>query len=581
MKKSFIFPAAVLLFAVLLFFWKGKETPEEKEKPSGTPTAAVLREEELKNVWILSSDENSITFFFEGEEETLSTKGRMPELIEGCVGDLTVCGEEIVSLVLKPDKVRAKVLQADENGIELEGYGVLPLGEEFRVYRLYGELATEPSEKVLVGSSETEFVLEEGKVCAALLLAEPETEKIRVLLGTEGYRGYFHKTVELTADCAYTVTAGDEKKHYDAGKICVFSGEDFEREPGRCVVTPDSADGKITFCNLKRSGGIPSYRGILEIDGREEGLLVINELSVEEYLYGVLPSEMPSDFDAEALKAQAICARSYAYKALLENRYAAYGAHVDDSTACQVYNNMGETEASVLAVKETHGQVLFYKGEVARCYYYSTSSGHTAAAEDVWENAEAKAYLLAKESVYDTESPWYRWETFLSLESLSGRTEEVLKDRYQAVPQQILTYDQEKKQFVSKPIEDMGEIISVVIQEKGQGNIAVKLLLVAERGVFLVKNEYNIRCILAPVNATIYRENGESVKGAAILPSGFITLQKGTYKGETGYLISGGGYGHGVGMSQCGADAMARQGFSCSDIMEEYYPGTELGFIYD
>lgn len=581
MKKKIIFLTAVLLVGALLFFWKEKEWGEEGEVPSGTPTPTVAAPRELKNVWILSSGENSITFFADGRERTLSTKGAVQESLAECVGDLTVLGEEIVSLVLKPDKVQAKVLRVDENGMELEGYGTLSFAEGFRVYRLYEGIAEEPSGKVLVGSTETEFVLENGKLCAALLRALPKTEKIRVLLGTEGYRGYYHKTVELTADCGYTVSVGEEMEHFEAGEHYCLSKKEFEKKPGRRVVTPDSVEGKITFCNLSRAGGTPSYRGTLEIESREEGLLVVNELSVEEYLYAVLPSEMPSDFGPEALKAQAICARSYAYKELLENRYAKYGAHVDDSTACQVYNNTGETEAAILAVKETHGQVLFYEGEVAQCYYFSTSSGYTAAAEEVWENAEAVPYLQAKETPYDRESPWYRWQTFLSLEDLEMRVEDTLTGRYEAVPEQILTYDETKKEFVSKPISSVGELKSIRVWENGKGEIATKLLLVAEKGVFLIKNEYNIRSVLAPVDAPIYRENGETVNGAALLPSAFITLQKGTYKGVTGYLVTGGGYGHGVGMSQCGADAMARQGFSCEDIIAEYYPGTEPGFIYD
>ena len=581
MKKKIIFLTAVLLVGALLFFWKEKERGKEGEVPSGTPTPTVAAPRELKNVWILSSGENSITFFADGRERTLSTKGAVQESLAECVGDLTVLGEEIVSLVLKPDKVQAKVLRVDENGMELEGYGTLSFAEGFRVYRLYEGIAEEPSGKVLVGSTETEFVLENGKLCAALLRALPKTEKIRVLLGTEGYRGYYHKTVELTADCGYTVSVGEEMEHFEAGEHYCLSKKEFEKKPGRRVVTPDSVEGKITFCNLSRAGGTPSYRGTLEIESREEGLLVVNELSVEEYLYAVLPSEMPSDFGPEALKAQAICARSYAYKELLENRYAKYGAHVDDSTACQVYNNTGETEAAILAVKETHGQVLFYEGEVAQCYYFSTSSGYTAAAEEVWENAEAVPYLRAKETPYDRESPWYRWQTFLSLEDLEMRVEDTLTGRYEAVPEQILTYDETKKEFVSKPISSVGELKSIRVWENGKGEIATKLLLVAEKGVFLIKNEYNIRSALAPVNAPIYRENGETVNGAALLPSAFITLQKGTYKGVTGYLVTGGGYGHGVGMSQCGADAMARQGFSCEDIIAEYYPGTEPGFIYD
>ena len=581
MKKRIIVLTAVLLFAVLLFFLKEKGIWGDGEAPSGTPTPAVTEPKELKNVWILGSSENSITFFYEGKEQTFSTRGKVQEDLSECVGDLTVQGEEITSLVIKPDKITSKVLRVDGNGMELAGYGVLSLAEDFRVYRLYGGLAEEPTGKVLVGSEETAFIIENGKICAALLTKEQELKKIRVLLGTDGYRGYYHETVEFTADCGFTVETGEEKTHFTAGERCSFFIKDFDAEAGRKVVTPDDTDGKITVFSITRVGGCPSYRGTLEIEAREEGLLLVNEVTMEEYLYAVLPSEMPSSFGVEALKAQAICARSYAYTELLANRYAAYGAHVDDSTACQVYNNTPETEEAILAVKETHGQVLFYEGEVAQCYYYSTSSGHTAAAEDVWEHAEAVPYLQAKESEYDAESPWYRWQTFLSLEELSERVEATLKERYRVVPEQILTYDDTTGDFVSKAIDAVGKIKTIRVQETGKGEIATKLLLVAERGVFLIKNEYNIRSVLAPVGTTIYRENGETVNGAALLPSGFITLQKGTYRGVTGYLVAGGGYGHGVGMSQCGADAMARLGKTCEDIIGEYYPGTELGFIYD
>jgi len=106
-------------------------------------------------------------------------------------------------------------------------------------------------------------------------------------------------------------------------------------------------------------------------------------------------------------------------------------------------------------------------------------------------------------------------------------------------------------------------------------------LVITNGGIFLIKNEYNIRSVLSPVNTPVYRENGETVKGASLLPSAFFTLQKGMYQGEEGYLVNGGGYGHGVGMSQCGADAMAQQGYTCAEIIKEYYPGTETGFIYN
>lgn len=614
MKKRVVFLMAVLLFAVLLFFLKKEGYFKKTEEPEATPTPKITEPQTLKNTWILSSEENSITFFFEGREQKLTTKGRLQETLSSCVADLTVKDEKIISLVLKPDKITGKVLRADKNSIELEGYGELKFADSWRLYRLYDGLSEEPTEKLLIGSVGNEFILENGKVCAALLKEKPDLETIRVLIGTEGFRGFYHETVQITSDSAYKVICGDEEKTFQPEEVCTFTKQSFLEEPGRKKIVTEDANAKLTLSSIKRADGIPSYRGSFEIDCREEGLLVINELTIEEYLYAVLPSEMPSRFEKEALKAQAVCARSYAYRELLANRYAEYGAHVDDSVSCQVYNNIAESEASILAVKDTHGQVLMYNGEVAQCYYFSTSCGHTASVSDVWENAKEVPYLSGKlhsvsekgkevavvrvegeqaddtylssfladmeTKTYDSESEWYRWQTFVSLEDLKETALTALKQRYQAVPEQILTYEEKSNSFVSKPITELGDIQSIRIYQRGSGGIATELLLAGSKSVILVKNEYNIRTVLAPLNTLIYRQNGGNVNGAALLPSAFITLQKGTYQGKTGYLVQGGGYGHGVGMSQCGADAMARCGYTCEEIMNEYYPGTTIGFIY-
>ena len=615
MKKSIMFLTAVLLFAVLLFFWKkgGFEFPGQ-QVATATPTPVETGPETFKNVWIVESTGNSITFFFEGDTQTLKTKGTVQDSLAETVADVTLEEGEITSLVLKPDKVTAKVLRADAESIELEGYGELLFSKDWKLYRLYDGLAVEPSEKLLVGSSGNEFILENGKVCAALLTEVPDMENIRVLIGTEGFTGLYHEEVRVTADVVFTVSDGEKEQHLEAGEECTFTKADFAENAGRITIVPEDADGKITLLSIKRSGGTPSYRGSLEVNCREEGLLVVNELTVEEYLYAVLPSEMPSDFGEEALKAQAICARSYAYRELLANRYAEYGAHVDDSVSCQVYNNIPESPASILAVKDTHGQVLLYDGQVAQCYYFSTSGGHTTSAADVWENAAEESYLPGKlhvvtepgepsevrrvkaeeadeaymtaflteegETTYDSESPWYRWEAFLSLDGLEETMLTSLQARYRVVPEQILTYDTDSGEFVSEPVMALGQLQRLQVQERGVGGIATKLLIVGTEGVFLVKNEYNIRTMLAPLGTMLYRKNGEAIKGGTLLPSAFITLQKGIYREETGYLVRGGGYGHGVGMSQCGADAMAGYGYSCEEIIEEYYPGTTIGFIY-
>lgn len=179
----------------------------------------------------------------------------------------------------------------------------------------------------------------------------------------------------------------------------------------------------------------------------------------------------------------------------------------------------------------------------------------------------------------DSESPWYRWSTFLPLRLLEKNLTATLKDRYQVVKNQILTYNKESGTFESKPIGELGSLRSLQILLRGTGGVAMDLYVIGSKNTFLIKKEYNIRSVLSPKGALIERRNAESVTGGALLPSAFITMQRGTYKEEEGYLISGGGYGHGVGMSQYGANGMAEEGASCEEILSAYYPGTEIAVM--
>lgn len=104
---------------------------------------------------------------------------------------------------------------------------------------------------------------------------------------------------------------------------------------------------------------------------------MVNELPLENYLCKVVPSEMPASYQKEALKAQAICARSYAYRQIMDYAYPEYQAHVNDSTDYQVYNNSASQQAATEAVQETAGKVLKYNGNIITAYYYSTSCGKT------------------------------------------------------------------------------------------------------------------------------------------------------------------------------------------------------------
>lgn len=144
----------------------------------------------------------------------------------------------------------------------------------------------------------------------------------------------------------------------------------------------------ITLEGLKRGHtSMPRYRGDMIVKPSKtnsKGIRVINRVKIEDYLKQVVPSEMPESFGVEALKAQAVAARTYALSDYLKNRYAQDGFHVKDTTESQVYNNAKENENSTKAIEATSGKVLMNNGKPIDAKYFSTSAGFTEAANYIW-----------------------------------------------------------------------------------------------------------------------------------------------------------------------------------------------------
>src|SRR5690242_20607439 len=149
------------------------------------------------------------------------------------------------------------------------------------------------------------------------------------------------------------------------------------------------------------------YRGSIQVDVVAGKLRAINMVGLEQYLYGVVPSEMPFTWHPEALKAQAVVARSYA---LATRRSGAFDLYPD--TRSQVYLGIEHEKPSTnAAVNDTAGQVVLYQGTVAKTYFFSTSGGRTASAEDVW--GEPVPYLVSVPDPYDSISPHHSWGPFV------------------------------------------------------------------------------------------------------------------------------------------------------------------------
>src|SRR3954470_11665155 len=148
------------------------------------------------------------------------------------------------------------------------------------------------------------------------------------------------------------------------------------------------------------------YRGAIQVDVEGGKLRAINVVGLEQYLYGVVPSEMPFSWAPEALKAQAVVARSYA---LATKRSGAFDLYPD--TRSQMYLGVEHEKPSTnAAVDATAGKVVLYEGQVAKTFFFSTSGGRTASAEDVWGGTVP--YLVSVPDPYDTISPYHSWGPF-------------------------------------------------------------------------------------------------------------------------------------------------------------------------
>jgi stage II sporulation protein D len=151
------------------------------------------------------------------------------------------------------------------------------------------------------------------------------------------------------------------------------------------------------------------YRGQLLVSVANGALRAVNNVGLEAYLFGVVPSEMPFDWPAEALKAQAVAARTYALAVRKSGSY--FDLYPD--VRSQVYRGIvGERPSTTAAVQATAGQVVLYNGQIAKTYFFSTSGGRTATVTDVWPSSEPVPYLVSVDDPYDSASPHHEWGPF-------------------------------------------------------------------------------------------------------------------------------------------------------------------------
>ena len=269
------------------------------------------------------------------------------------------------------------------------------------------------------------------------------------------------------------------------------------------------------------------YKGDILIKATPEGRLDIIEcLSLEEYLYGVLPSEMSPDWPLEALKAQAVASRTYAMKFINPAR----DYDITNGVEMQVYNGTNKINSRIIeAVNSTRGEVLKYKGKLVTAFFHACCGGHTASVKSAWGEDVIKP-LYGVPDPFCSPSRHYRWEFYLS-------TADLLK-------------------FIQAQGSTALKIKSVRINQKDRSGRAASFKFTTDNGSKVVQT-------------TDLRKRFGTFEFRSTYVTG-ITAVKG------GYELSGRGWGHGVGMCQEGAKYMALNGKLYKRILRHYYPNAAI-----
>lgn len=552
------------------------------------------------NSWIISMAGGNIKAYIEGAVREFITSDKT-STYNNVIADITMEDNKLIDIKFKTDTVSGKVLASSTNGIEVENKGTYQVDENCKIYKIYGNIEMCPINDVLVGYDAQKFILNgDGKISAIVIDRDVTASNIRVMIKTDGFEEIYHKYVTIASDTGCQVTYGNGANVFEIapGAEYTFAFNDDVMKQGRVKITSNGVDGKIAVKSISRGYGTPYYRGSIELTASDNGIVIINELPLEEYLYSVVPSEMPWSYNYEALKAQAICARSFAYIHILGNSYSEYGAHVDDSTSYQVYNNSSEQTVTNAAVDETYGQVLMNGKNIISAYFFSTSCGTTTSSVvwgsdlpyvkgklltdevvsmDLTDESVFDAFIRTTYKTYDSEYPWYRWNVTMSLSELTnninGNIGKVKSDNIQ-----VLT---EKGEWKNQTISSVGTVKKIEVGERGEGGVLKYITIIGTEHTVRIYKEYNIRTVISPKGATIKRGTGDEVTTMTMLPSGFFVIDEVAQDNIlTAYTFVGGGYGHGVGVSQNGANSMAKLGMSSTEILEFFYTNTTVAKVY-
>ena len=428
-------------------------------------------------------------------------------------------------------------------------------------------------------------------------LAQEQSQNVRVGISSNNFKSLVYNEISLFGTSEWTLYQKETAKPvikiqpYNVLKI-TYSPTGFELSTDgkpfakglNGTLAADCPKGLLGVDKLKRAGKQALYHGVLEVTPKNNTqFYLVNTLDLQDYLKGVVPNEMPVRFGLEALKAQAVAARNY----VLMPRTRAYkDFDVDDSVASQVYFGANsESPLATQAVEQTQGLVALDGWNLILAQYCSTAGGYTEDYENAFSDrkifpSKPKTYLKGRPDIfsvgplnreeearifymscpdsYDMKSPYYRW------------TREFDRAELELVLAKTLVA-QSNTGFVHpefKQCDVFGELKEIKVNKRGVSGKVVELEIVTDKGSWKVSKEIVIRRLI--------QKNGVSLPSANIVFENLYSTDKKLNK----IVIYGGGFGHGVGMSQFGAGFMATSLHKNFDkILKRYYTGISISTV--
>lgn len=327
------------------------------------------------------------------------------------------------------------------------------------------------------------------------------------------------------------------------------------------------------------------YAGSLRIQPNAYGTYtLVNYVPIETYLRGVVPHEIGLAAPMPTIEAQAVLARTYALRNL--RRFQIDGYQLCADTQCQVYNGLGgAADKTDSAIANTRGLVLTYEDELIDALYSSTTGGVTAPFADVW-NGPNRPYLRAVvdsvQNVWDLSqnslADEQNFRAFISQEQGFNEEEwDLFRWRYDSDLEEIA---EGLKQYLTRqqhPLRSFNKILQMQVTERAASGRVQKLDVQTDVGTVTLEKDEVIRALYPPRSLLFYLEPlYEASPQAASANSDPSNPQASPSPVIKGYAFVGGGFGHGVGMSQTGAYRLGALGWNYNRILQFYYPGTQL-----